>query len=145
MALLKVENVKISGISACVPKQVEENTSFHLFNEEEAKKFISTTGVERRRKADNNICTSDLCVVAAEALISALNWVKDDISILVFVTQSPDYYVPSTSPIIQHRLGLSKNCYALDITLGCSGFVYGMSVVAGLLTRLVGGGGEPFY
>jgi len=140
MAFLKVENVKISGISSCVPRQIEENASFPLFNDEEAKKFIYTTGVERRRKADTNVCTSDLCVSAAETLISALRWNKEDISIVVFVSQSPDYILPATSPIIQDRLGLSKDCYTLDISLGCSGWVYGMSVVAGLLTKLVGGG-----
>jgi len=126
MAFFRIENVKISGISICVPKLVEENTMFPFFDEEEAKKFISTTGVERKRKADNNTCTSDLCVSAAEALISALQWNKDDISIIVFVTQTPDYIAPATS--------------TLDISLGCSGWVYGMSVVAGLLTRLVEGG-----
>jgi len=140
MAFLKIENVKICGFSACVPKHIEENASLPLFNGEEANKFISTTGIERRRKADSNICTSDLCVSAAETLISALCWDKEDISIVVFVTQSPDYLLPATSPIIQDRLGLSKNCYTLDISLGCSGWVYGMSVAAGLLTKLVGGG-----
>jgi len=140
MAFFKIENVKISGFSVCVPKQIEENISIPLFNDEEARKFISTTGVERRRKADNNTCTSDLCVSAAEALISGLHWNKDDISIVVLVTQTPDYILPATSPIIQHRLSLNKDCYALDISLGCSGWVYGMSVVAGLLTSLVGGG-----
>lgn len=142
MAFFKIENIKISGFSVCVPKHIEENASFTLFNDEEAKKFISTTGVERRRKADNNTCVSDLCVSAAEALISDLKWDKDDIEILVFVTNAPDYIIPATSPIIQHRLGLSKDCYTLDISLGCSGWVYGMSVVAGLLTRQVGGRGR---
>jgi 3-oxoacyl-[acyl-carrier-protein] synthase-3 len=142
MAFLKIENVRVSGISACVPKQIEDNASYPHFNEESLRNFISSTGIERRRKADNNICTSDLCVSAAETLISALNWNKEDISIVVFVTQSPDYILPATSPIIQDRLELSKNCYTLDISLGCSGWVYGMNVVAGLLTKLVGGGGQ---
>jgi 3-oxoacyl-[acyl-carrier-protein] synthase-3 len=140
MAFFKIENVKISGISICVPKQIEENTAFLLFSDEEAKKFISTTGVERRRKSGSNTCTSDLCVSAAEALISGLHWNKDDISIVVFVSQTPDYIMPATSPIIQHRLGLSTDCYTLDISLGCSGWVYAMSVIAGLLTKLIGGG-----
>jgi len=140
MAFFKIENVRINGFSVCVPKNIEENTSFPLFNDEEAKKFISTTGVERKRKVDDNICTSDLCVSAAEALISSLQWNKDDISIVVLVTQTPDYILPATSPIIQHRLGLSKDCYTLDISLGCSGWVYAMGVVAGLLTKLLGGG-----
>jgi len=135
-----MEHVQICGISVCVPKQIEENASFSLFNEEEAKKFIATTGVERKRKVNDNVCTSDLCVSAAESLISSLQWSKDDISILILVTQTPDYIMPATSPIIQQRLGLNKDCYTLDISLGCSGWVHGMSVVAGLLKSSVNGG-----
>ncbi|GHV86405.1 hypothetical protein AGMMS50230_20130 [Spirochaetia bacterium] len=111
MAFFKAESIKISGISACVPKQIEENALFPLFASEEFKNFATTTGIERKRKVVADICTSDLCISAAEALISSLNWNKDDISILVFVTQTPDYILPATSPIIQHKLGLSKNCY----------------------------------
>jgi len=142
MAFLKIENIKISGISACVPKQIEENNSFPLFDDSAYKNFVSTTGVERKRKTAPDVCTSDLCVSAAETLISDLNWNKDEISILVLVTQSPDYILPATSPIIQNRLGLSKDCYALDISLGCSGWIYGVSVVAGLLKSLTNGGGK---
>jgi len=137
MAFLKVENVKISGISACVPKQVEDNTSYPYFDGEGLQNFISTTGIERKRKADINICTSDLCVSAAEPLISGLCWNKEDISIVVFVTQTPDYILPATSPIIQQKLGLGKDCYTLDISLGCSGWVYGMSVISTLLTNII--------
>ena len=139
MAFFRAEHIQIRGISVCVPKRIEENTQIPLLNVDEANKFIAITGVERRRKTDTGVCTSDLCVSAAEALISSLQWNKGDISILVLVTQSPDYFLPSTSPIIQHRLGLSKDCYTLDISLGCSGWVYGMSVVAGLQKLSMGG------
>ena len=134
MAFLKMENVRVSGISACVPKQVLDNAVSPLFDEKGLRDFVATTGVERRRKSGDNMCTSDLCVRAAETLISDLNWNREDISIVVFVSQSPDYILPATSPIIQHRLGLGKGCYTLDISLGCSGWVYGMSVVSALLT-----------
>jgi 3-oxoacyl-[acyl-carrier-protein] synthase-3 len=133
MAFFKIENVKVSGISACVPKQIEENSAFPLFNSETYTKYAATTGVERKRKAPANMSTSDLCVPAAEALIEALRWNKEDISILILVSQTPDYILPATSPLIQHRLGLNKACYTLDISLGCSGWVYGMSVAAGLV------------
>jgi 3-oxoacyl-[acyl-carrier-protein] synthase-3 len=136
MVFFKAENVKVSGISACVPKEIEENSSYPLFDNEGLKNFIATTGVERKRMSPGNICTSDLCVTAAEALIAELQWKKEDISILIFVTQTPDYILPATSPIMQDRLGLNKGCYTLDISLGCSGWVYGMSVVAGLLRML---------
>jgi 3-oxoacyl-[acyl-carrier-protein] synthase-3 len=136
MAYFKIENVKVSGISACVPKQVEENSNFPLFDRETFEKYAATTGVERKRVAPDNICTSDLCISAAENLIADLGWTKEDISILVFVTQTPDYILPATAMLIQHKLGLNKECYALDISLGCSGWIYGMSVVTSLLQSL---------
>ena len=136
MAFLKVENVRISGVSACVPKQIEDNALFPLFTRESLQSFINTAGIERKRKADKNICTSDLCISAAETLIQNLQWNKKDISAIILVTQTPDYIQPATSCIIQQRLGLDKECYTLDISLGCSGWVYGMSVISTLLTNL---------
>ena len=134
MAFLEIKNVRIAGISACVPKEIEENLTLPLFSsEEEARKFIETTGVERRH-ISKQCLTSDLCFHAAEKIISDLGWQKNDIDALVFVTQRPDYILPATSCILQDRLGLSEECYTLDISLGCSGWVYGLSVVAGLIS-----------
>jgi len=135
MAFLQVNNIRISGLSACVPKQIDENANFHLFDGESYKNFVATTGIERKRFAANEICTSDLCVAAAEKLIADLGWNKEEISFLVFVTQTPDYILPATSPLIQDKLGLSKDCYTLDISLGCSGWVYAMSVITSLLNH----------
>lgn len=136
MAYLHFPNLKISGISACVPKNVEENASF--YNQRWGsgyEDFVATTGVERAHRGDASICTSDLCYEAAEKLIADLGWDKSEIEALVFVTQTPDYILPATSCILQDRLGLSKSCMALDISLGCSGWVYGLSVIAGLMSN----------
>lgn len=95
--------------------------------------FFSTVGIENRRKASVDICSSDLCIAAAERLIAELHWDKSEIDIVVFVTQTPDYITPATSCIIQQKLGLSENCYTLDISLGCSGWVYALSVIAALM------------
>jgi 3-oxoacyl-[acyl-carrier-protein] synthase-3 len=141
MVFLKVENVRVSGISACVPRQIEDNASYPLFDNESLKSFVATTGIERKRKTDSDVCTSDLCVAAAESLIADLNWNKEDIKFLIFVSQTADYILPATSPIIQNRLGLSTDCYALDISLGCSGWVYGMSVISSLMSASKNGKG----
>lgn len=133
MAFLEVKNVRIAGMSACVPKEIEENKSIALFSAEEAEKFIASTGIERRHISQKQL-PSDLCCLAAEKLISDLGWKKEEIDAVVFVTQTPDYIVPATSCIIQSRLGLSEECYTLDISLGCSGWVYGLSVVSNLLS-----------
>lgn len=84
--------------------------------------------------------TSDLCVAAAEKLISDLGWEKNDIEAIVFVSQTTDYYLPATACIVQDRLDLSKECYAEDIVLGCSGWVYGLSNIVSLMST--GGGKE---
>jgi 3-oxoacyl-[acyl-carrier-protein] synthase-3 len=134
MAFLEIKNVKIVGISACVPKEIEENLTLPvLSSKEEASKFIESTGIERRHISQKHT-TSDLCCSAAEKLISDLGWNKSDIDALIFVTQGPDYILPATSCILQDRLGLSEECYTLDISLGCSGWVYGLSVAAPLLS-----------
>lgn len=94
MSFLSVNNIKISGVSACVPSNVEEVTDFSLFSEEDFQNFSKTTGVERRRKADSEVCSSDLCLKAADKLIAEVGWNKEDIDCLVFVTQTPDYKLP---------------------------------------------------
>ena len=134
MAFLKTPNLSIKGISACVPCHIEENRGLSVFSSiEESEKFIAATGVERRHKATNDICTSDLCFVAANKLLEDLDWERGSVDCLIFVSQTPDYILPATSCILQNRLGLSESCYAIDISLGCSGWVYGLSVIASLL------------
>ncbi len=134
MAFIEIKNVRIAGLSACVPQKSEEIFSLSFLQKEEAEKLIASTGIERRRVANKGICTSDLCFAAAEQLISDLSWNKNDIDCLIIVTQTPDYFMPATSCILQERLGLSEECYTLDISLGCSGWVYGLSALSSLLT-----------
>ena len=135
MAFLSIPNAAIAGISTCVPKQEEFCSEITLFSEEESSNFSKTTGVISRRVASPDICSSDLCYHAADKLLNNLQWDREEIECLVFVTQTPDYLLPATSPILQKRLGLSENCLALDISLGCSGYVYGLSVISSMLSH----------
>jgi 3-oxoacyl-[acyl-carrier-protein] synthase-3 len=73
-----------------------------------------------------------LCFQAADELLNDLNC-RDEIDLLLFVSQSPDYFLPATAVILQDKLGLSKSTLAFDINLGCSGYVYGLSVVGQFL------------
>jgi len=135
MAFQKIENVRIAGISACVPRTIETNKNSWVFPAmDDAVKFITTTGIRQRRIAPSEICSSDLCYHSACKLFTELNWNRNEIDCLIFITQTPDYIVPATSCILQDRLGLSIECYAFDITLGCSGWVYGVSVMSSLLS-----------
>lgn len=137
MAFLEFKNVRIAGISAGVPKRILSNlvpdSTDGFSSEYSPEDFVKTTGVQERHVSDN-LCTSDLCYFAAEKLIKDLNWDKKDIEALIFVSQTADYVLPCTSCILQDRLGLSKECYATDGTLGCSGWVYGLSQVLSLLS-----------
>ncbi len=133
MATFSIKNIAIKGISGCVPKKKSLNRDLTLMSIEEIEKFIDATGVEERRVVDENSCTSDLCFYAAEKLISDLKWDKEEIEILVFVSQTADYILPVTSAILQDRLGLSKECIAFDVPLGCSGYVYGISIISSMM------------
>lgn len=133
MASFSVNDIAIKGISCSVPKNTERNIDLDILTQEEIQKFIDATGVEERRIATKEICTSDLCCEAAEKLITDLNWQKDEIEILVFVSQTADYILPVSAAILQDRLGLSTNCIAFDVPLGCSGYVYGISIISGMM------------
>lgn len=135
MSYLNIKHVKIQGIAACVPERVEENRDYTLLSKEEIEKYIATTGVERRHCAihDGAICASDLCQKAAEKLISDLGWSKDEIGLLIFVSQTTDYRLPSTACVLQDKMGLSKKCLAFDITLGCPGYLVGMGTAGSII------------
>ena len=134
MALFSVENVRFAGVVSAVPTNVINNIENKLFSDrDEAEKFISITGIASKRHVDPEVCTSDLCIKAAEKLLEQLNWDKEEIQVLVMVTQTPDYVVPNTAIIVQDRLGLSKDTICFDVPLGCSGYVYGLSVLSQFL------------
>lgn len=134
MAYLHYSNVRIAGIAAGVPKRVVNNLTDeeNISKEYTPEDYVKATGVVQRH-VSKTLCTSDLCYEAAEKLIADLQWDKSEIDALVFVSQTADYILPATSCILQDRLGLSKECYATDCALGCSGWVYGLSQVMGLL------------
>ncbi len=129
-----VKNISVKGLSACVPKQVEKTLDYKWISEEERKIFIKNTGIEERHVADEKTTTSDLCEKAANELVQKLNWDKESVDVLIFVSQSPDYFLPATSAILQHKLGLKKTTIAFDINLGCSGYIYGLYVLSNLIS-----------
>lgn len=135
MAFFSVDNIALKGIAASVPVTELSNRDYTLISENERKLLIKTTGVEKRRiTAKSGITTTDLCKAAAEKLLEETNTAKDSIEILVFVSQTPDYFLPASSVTLQNRLGLPKTCMAFDINLGCSGYVYGLSVISSIMS-----------
>lgn len=135
MALLRFKNIGVTALSACVPARVIDNMSYNLdiLTEEEIGRIVEKTGVRQRRFADERTCASDLCFAAAERLFADNGICRDEIDLLVFLSQTPDYRMPATSILLQHRLGLSTSTMAFDISLGCSGFVDALAIVYSMM------------
>ncbi len=134
MAIFSIPSINISGISACVPEKEYDNRDYDWITAQERESLIKLIGVEKRRVVEKGTTTSDLCYVAAERLINDLQWERSEIELLVFVSQSRDYFIPATAGILQDRLGLPKTCLAFDISLGCSGYIYGLSVIGSMMS-----------
>ena len=137
MAIITYNNVGISALAACVPSRVIDNYKYDLdiFPEEDVRKVVEKIGVFERRFADEKTCSSDLCYAAAEKLIADNNIDRNEIDLLVFVSQTPDYRMPATSILLQERLKLPMSTIAFDVNLGCSGFLYGLSIVYSFMEK----------
>lgn len=128
MAIIKYKNVGIKAMSACVPQKIVYNKDLgYLIPEEEIEKTIQNIGVVERRVVDDDVCASDLCYKAAIKLMEDNEIDPNSIDVLLFMSQTSDYRIPATAPILQHRLGLSNDTLCLDLSLGCSGFVFALS------------------
>ena len=134
MALFSFKNIKISGISCVIPKNVVHSESFKdRFGAEEVDKFMQMTGITQTRWTSEKQTASDLATAAAQNLIEKKGLNPQDIKALVFGTHSPDYRRPSSAFVIQKQLGLSTEAAVFDISLGCSSAVYGLQVVASMM------------
>lgn len=128
MAILRFNNVGMTAIAACVPSQVVSNYEMESFLSKDAvEKLVNAVGIKEKRFADPDVCSSDLCYKAAKKLMDDNDIAPESIDMLLFLSLTPDYIVPPTSSILQHRLGLPKTTAALDLSLACSGFVYSLS------------------
>ncbi len=141
MAVFNIPNVQIAGLCAAVPKQAADNLECDLLSATERKMFVDTVGIRYRRIAPAGVTAADLCLAATEKLLNELKWGRDEIGVLVFVTQTPDYIIPNTSSLLQHKLGLSKSTLVFDVNLGCSGYVYGLSIISSLMQNIPNGKG----
>jgi 3-oxoacyl-[acyl-carrier-protein] synthase-3 len=114
MAIFEIPDIRIAGLSACVPKKTLSNHNYNWIKQKERDQVIQMIGIETRHVAAHGQTTSDLCFQAAEQLLVKLNWDRGEINLLVFVSQSRDYIIPSTSAILQDRLKLPNTCMAID-------------------------------
>jgi 3-oxoacyl-[acyl-carrier-protein] synthase-3 len=128
MAFITYKGVGIKAMAACVPSKIIYNKDLgYLIPKEEIEKTINAIGIRERRISDADTCSSDLCFKAAEKLINDNEIDINTIDVLLFMSQTPDYKIPATAPILQNRLGLPNTTAGLDLNLACSGYVYGLS------------------
>jgi 3-oxoacyl-[acyl-carrier-protein] synthase-3 len=136
MLIGKFNNIRIAGLSVAVPKnKVEVDTFKSVFGDENIEKFKEMTGVLSVSRGIHNQTASDLGFEAANDVFKNSNVSKDEVGVLVFVTQKPDYRTPSTAYVIHKRLGLSENCLCFDINLACSGFIFGLQTILSLIEK----------
>lgn len=117
----------IRAISSYLPAQIENNSEIV------DARFIKKIGVQSRHLATKDEAAGDLAFNAAEKLFAEYDIDRDATDFILLCTQHPDHLGPHTSAHLQHRLGLKKSVGTMDISLGCSGYVYGLAVAKGLI------------
>jgi len=124
---IHVTGSKVVGVVSCVPKKEVRNEYFHSkFTEQGVTDVIKMIGVQTRRWVDDNVSAGDLCLAAGKKLLNDLNWDPSTIDALIFISQTPDYRLPSTALTLQREMKISQRCIAFDINLGCSGYPYAL-------------------
>lgn len=124
----------ISEIAHFLPEHVLSNHQINVEHPEwSADKISSKTGIFNRHISNENEFSSDLGFKAAQKLFEKNNTIKDSVDFLIFCTQSPDFLIPTTACILQDKLDLNSNIGAIDINMGCSGYLYGLSYAQGLI------------
>jgi len=124
----------VAAIESALPDALLDNEQ--LSSEYEGwspDKIYEKTGIRTRRIAAPDQCASDLAVCAAQALMRRAPLDPSSVDFLLYCTQTPDYILPTTACVLQHRLGLPTSCGALDFNLGCSGYVYGLGLAKALI------------
>jgi 3-oxoacyl-[acyl-carrier-protein] synthase-3 len=134
MSVVKTSGARIAGISTCVPSTRFDNMADAAeFSQTEIRKVTGMAGVLTRRVAGESVCSSDLCIAASRRLLDSLGWEPASVDALIMVTQTPDYFMPSTACVVHQQLGLSDRCAAFDVGLGCSGYPYGLWLASMML------------
>ncbi len=125
--------VKITQVEYFLPKKLLTNEDLEKeFTDLSVRKIEQKVGIKKRHIAGENETSLDLAINSAETIVSSFD--NSDIDFLIFCTQSPDYILPASSCILQNRLGLNTNIGAIDINLGCSGYIYGLAIAKGLIS-----------
>ncbi len=126
-------NATIGPIAVYFPENVETNDHLGATYSWDMDRIFEKTGIATRHIVSDDQFVSDLAVSACERLFCDHGIDRNSIDFLLLCTQTPDYGLPTTACLVQDRLGLPTTTGALDFNLGCSGFVYGLSMAKGLI------------
>lgn len=131
---LSIDNFKVSGVVTCTPRKVVHNSYFYeQFGEAGVKEVVKLIGVEERRWVDRNTTTADLCLSAGNLLLEQIQWDPQSVDAVIFLSQTPNWRLPSTACWLQNSWGISTRALAFDVNLGCSGYPYALWLGASLL------------
>jgi 3-oxoacyl-[acyl-carrier-protein] synthase III len=129
-----LHTAKIADIAGHLPEQALDNEELAaLYPAWPADKILEKTGIRMRRVAGGDETAGDLACAAAKRLFAQGKVAASDVDFVILCTQAPDYLLPTTACVLQHRLGIPTSAGALDVNLGCSGFVYCLSLAKGLI------------
>lgn len=129
-----MKNAYIKAISYYLPERILSNEDLVKdFPEWSVEKVASKIGIAERHVVGEQECASDLAYEAAKKILKEYSINPQDIDFVLLCTQSPDYFLPTTACILQNKLGIPTTAGALDFNLGCSGYVYGLSLAKGLI------------
>ena len=123
------KNKEITGILSILPTQeinFKDEINNYNFTEKQSVKLAKIMGYGKRRVANNETTVSDLCVFGINYLLENNYLVKEDIDVLILITQTPDHFLPPTSNIIGGQIGLKEDVICLDINQGCAGYEVGL-------------------
>lgn len=129
-------HVRLAAVNSCVPANeisIMDELEYYGGNRKKVERLRKAVGLNTRRVCPEGVTASDLCYQAARELLAANNVRPEDIGALLFLSQTPDYQMPATACVLQDRLGLSRECAAVDLSQGCSGYVYGLWLAASLI------------
>ena len=130
------DSIKIIGMSAYVPSDYIDNANIDP-EDKKVRKLIRMTGINRRHTLKSEkLALANIAVLAAQDAVEKSGTDKEQIKVLVYITQNPEFLAPATAFYIQKELGLGSDCIVFDVNLGCSGFVAGLQIVASLLMGL---------
>lgn len=141
MATLIIPDVKILGSSLVLgelKRDFADEPQYYDNDPATLRRLCHTIGFGTRQVADAATTTADLCHAAAVRLLAALPCRAEEVGAIVFVTQTPDYLMPGDAHVLHARLGLSDYAAAYDLEMGCSGYVYGLSLAAMLASHNIG-------